>query len=289
MPSSGFFISRRLRLHYAEWGDPDAPPILLLHGGRDHCRSWDWVAERLCDRYRVIAPDLRGHGDSAWSPDGDYGTLAYVYDLAQLIGSQGLAPLPIIAHSLGGYVALRYASTYPERVKALVAIEGLGLAPDRMREREAKPIAERTRAWIEGQLQLARRGPRRYASFDEALARMQGENKRLSAAQARHLTRHGLMQNEDGTLSWKFDNYVRAIASPQETTLAELGALWSRVTCPTLLVYGRASWASNPAKDGRAAHFPNARVVMVEGAGHWVHHDRLEVFMAEVEAFLRGG
>src|SRR3546814_2515031 len=63
-PISNSFISQRLKLHYVDWGNESAPPLLLVHGGRDHCRSWDWVAERLADRYHIIAPDLRGHGDS---------------------------------------------------------------------------------------------------------------------------------------------------------------------------------------------------------------------------------
>ena len=60
-PTSGTFFSQRLRLHYVDWGNAKAPPLLLVHGGRDHCRNWDFVAERLADRYHVIAPDLRGH------------------------------------------------------------------------------------------------------------------------------------------------------------------------------------------------------------------------------------
>ena len=62
--------------------------------------------------------------------------------------------------------------------------------------------------------------------------------------------------------------------------------LWSRITCPTLLVYGKESWASNPQEDGRARHFHNVRVVSVEGAGHWVHHDRLDAFIATLREFL---
>ncbi len=71
-PTSHSYISQRLKLHYVDWGNPQAPPLLLLHGGQDHCRSWDWVADRLRADWHVMATDLRGHGDSAWSPDGDY-------------------------------------------------------------------------------------------------------------------------------------------------------------------------------------------------------------------------
>ncbi len=101
-PTSQSFISQRLRLNYVDWGNPDAPPLVLVHGGRDHCRNWDWVAEDLRRDYHVIAPDLRGHGDSAWSTSGDYSLNAFVYDLAQLIHQQHLAPCRIVAHSLGG-------------------------------------------------------------------------------------------------------------------------------------------------------------------------------------------
>ena len=129
-PASHSFISQRLRLHYVDWGNPDAPPLVLVHGGQDHCRNWDWVAQDLRRDYHVIAPDLRGHGDSEHSSNGDYSMSGYVYDLAQLIHQQKLAPVKIIAHSLGGNIALRYAGIYPETVSKLVAIEGLGPSPE---------------------------------------------------------------------------------------------------------------------------------------------------------------
>jgi pimeloyl-ACP methyl ester carboxylesterase len=69
-------------------------------------------------------------------------------------------------------------------------------------------------------------------------------------------------------------------------TQAETESLWSRIACPTLLVYGKESWASNPEEDGRIKHFHTARVVSVEGAGHWVHHDKLSVFLGLLRDFL---
>ena len=131
-PTSRIYFSQRLRLHYVDWGNPDAPPLLLVHGGRDHCRNWDWVATALRRDWHILAPDLRGHGDSQWSPDGSYSMAAYLYDLAQLIHQQELAPLRIISHSLGGMITLRYTGIYPENVHKLIAIEGLGVTPRRM-------------------------------------------------------------------------------------------------------------------------------------------------------------
>ena len=286
-PTSRIYFSQRLRLHYVDWGNPEAPPLLLLHGGRDHCRNWDWVAAALRRDWHILAPDLRGHGDSQWSPDGNYSIAGYVYDLAQLIHQQELAPVSILAHSLGGMIALRYAGIYPENVRRLVAIEGLGASPRRRAERAKQPIAERMRAWIAEQRSLSGRLPRRYQTIEDAFRRMQEANRHLSAEQARHLTQQGVNQNEDGTYSWKFDNYVRA-EPPYDMTAAEVEQLWGAISCPTLLVYGRESWASNPGEDGRARHFRTARVVTFEGAGHWVHHDRLEAFLELVGPFFRG-
>ena len=294
-PTSRIYFSQRLRLHYVDWGNPDKPPLLLIHGGRDHCRSWDWTAEALRDDWHVIAPDLRGHGDSQWSTDGNYTTAGYIYDLAQLIHQQALAPVVVIAHSLGGHIALSYAGVYPETVKKLVAIEGLG--PRRVTleaqnesspessPRWRKPIDERMDGWIRDKRALAGRLPRRYASLEDAFRRMQEENPQLSAEQALHLTAHGVNQNEDGTYSWKFDNYLR-VWPPYDMRGQDLQRLWSRIACPTLILYGTASRSGNPAKDERVEPFRDARVVGVDGAGHWVHHDRLDVFLRVVRDFL---
>jgi pimeloyl-ACP methyl ester carboxylesterase len=256
-----------------------------LHGGRDHCRNWDWVAQDLRKDWHIIAPELRGHGDSDWANDGDYTLAAYVYDFAQLIHQKGLAPVTIVAHSLGGSITLRYAGIFPETVGKLVAIEGMGPSPEMLAMRAKRSVQERMRSWVSETRSLAGRLPKRYASIEEAYARMQGENRHLTPEQARYLTVHGASQNEDGTWSWKFDNYVRSF-SPVDFEQEDLQELWKNITCPILLVNGKESWASNPEKDGRIQYFRNARVVEFEGAGHWVHHDRLDAFLAETRAFL---
>ena len=84
-PTSHYFYSQRLKLHYVDWGNPDKPLMVLVHGGRDHCRNWDWVALDLRRHYHIIAPDLRGHGDSDWAIGSGYSMIDYVLDLAQLM------------------------------------------------------------------------------------------------------------------------------------------------------------------------------------------------------------
>ena len=284
-PTSHSYISQRLQLHYVDWGNDDAPPLLLIHGNRDHCRNWDWVAEALSRDWHVIAPDLRGHGDSAWSPDGDYSINAFVYDLAQLIHQKKLAPVTIVAHSLGGHIALRYAGIYPETVRKLANVEGLGPPPAWYEREMQKPVEERIREWVELKRAAAGRFHKRYASLDEAYQRMKTENSYLSDAQARHLTQHGISQNEDGSYSWKFDNYVR-LFGPMEFPPAEMYRLWGNITCPVRVLWGADSWSTSPEHDGRLDHFRDASLSVYENAGHWLHHDQLERFLAEMRTFL---
>lgn len=285
-PTSQSFISQRTKLHYADWGNADAPPLILLHGGRDHCRNWDWTAEKLRHEWHVICPDLRGHGDSEWNNNGTYPIMGYVYDLAQLVHQLGLAPVTIVAHSLGGNIALRYAGLYPENVRRLVAIEGLGPSPKMQAERRKTQFHGHWTKWIDKKREASARQPKRYATFEDALRRMHEANSYLSEEQVRHLTLHAVMRNEDGSFSWKFDPHLHAWP-PDDVSSRGMQELWGRITCPTLMIYGADSWASNPEKDGRMVHFgDNAKVSEYERAGHWVHHDRFEDFVAEVRGFI---
>lgn len=284
-PTSQSFISQRMRLHYVDWGSAGKPPLVLVHGGRDHARSWDWTAEALCDDWHVIAFDHRGHGDSEWVSDGHYQASDMVYDLAHLIHQLDLAPVTIVAHSMGGNVALRYAGAFPDKVRKLVAIEGLGASPAMLAERLKTPYPQRVASWVENKRQAAGRTPRRYASIEDAIRRMQEENSFLSAEQARHLTIHGINRNEDGSFSWKFDPYLN-VWPVEHTPQEDEEALWAAITCPTLLLYGAESWVSNPDRDGRAQHFRNARVLEFEQAGHWLHHDQFDRFIETLKEFL---
>ena len=148
-PTSHYYYSQRLKLHYVDWGNIDKPPMLLIHGGRDHARNWDWTALQLRHDYHIIAPDLRGHGDSEWARGSQYALIDYVLDIAQLLEQLQLFPITIIGHSLGGAIACQYSGIYPERVKQLVAIEGLGPPPDRLRH---GPAYARMQNWV-GQMQ----------------------------------------------------------------------------------------------------------------------------------------
>jgi pimeloyl-ACP methyl ester carboxylesterase len=286
-PTSHFFVSQRLRLHYVDWGNPGLPTLVLVHGNRDHARNWDWVARALRHSWHVVAPDLRGHGDSAWVQGGPYAIADNVLDLANLIDALGPGPITLLGHSLGGSVAVMYAGTFPERVTKLVSIEGLGPPPAMIARMRARAPEERMHDWIRQMRDLAGRQPRRYPSLEAAAKRMREENSFLSEEQALHLTAHGVNRNEDGSFSWKFDNYTRTFA-PYRFDVEDMRSLWKRIACPVLLVRGADSWAGDPVEDGRMTVFQDARSITVPKAGHWVHHDQLEPFLAALREFLGG-
>ena len=287
-PRHEYYESQRIRMHYVVWGDPspgsgDAkPPLLLIHGGQDHCRNWDFVAAYLADAFTIYAPDLRGHGDSGWSIGGMYSLPEFVYDVSVLADNLP-RPLTIMGHSLGGAIALQYAGTFPDVVSRVVAIEGWG--PPMIEE---QPAHMRMRHWVGHMHEMERRKPKRYASRQEATKRMIEANPHLTPEMAYHLTLHGTRMNEDGTFSWKFDNYVR-IRSPYQFNLEDARDIWREVRAPTLLIKGAESWAPDPDKSGRANVIPDHRTVIIEKAGHWVHHDQLDSVMDVVLDFLAEG
>jgi pimeloyl-ACP methyl ester carboxylesterase len=281
-PVSRTHVSHGLKLHYLDWGNEGAPLLLLVHGARDHAHSWDWTARALRHTWHVIAPDLRGHGDSQWSPDGAYLSPYHLLDIADLIDTLGHEHINIVAHSFGGNVGARYAAIFPQRVRKLVLVDGLGpSAKNRASWAEIGPT-KRTREWLDKRRETAARTPRRFATIEEAVGRMAATNRHLSDDQARHLAQHGVRLHSDG-YGWKYDP-VFGLFLPEDFSV-DLAAFWHEISAPTLLCWGTESWTANPATEG-AAHFRNHRTLAFEKAGHWLHHDQLEAFLAALNEFL---
>jgi pimeloyl-ACP methyl ester carboxylesterase len=282
-PISHFFYSHRLKLQFWDWGSEGHPVMILVHGGLDHARSWDWVAKALRENFHVYALDLRGHGNSAWAPGALYSIAEHVLDLSALADIVKGFPIHIIGHSLGAIVTLIYAGIYPDRVQKLVAIEGLGLPP--VRRLQQTPPAERMRQWIERVRGAEQRTPHDYSNLASAVARMKEANAFLSDEVAQHLTLHGTNWNADGSIIWKFDNFAR-LPGPYGMNVAELSAVLNCIRCPSLHFWGRESFALDPDLAEESNALRNRKVVKVDRAGHWVHHDQLEVFLRETKLFL---
>jgi pimeloyl-ACP methyl ester carboxylesterase len=257
---------------------------VLVHGSRDHARSWDWTARALVEKgWRVIAPDLRGHGDSAWSPDGAYLTSYQVQDLADLIEQLAVPRLSIIGHSFGGTVSARYAAMFPEHVARLVLIDGMGPGPEIFAKWKKRGSVARSREWLQQRKALMAKPPRIFSSIDDARTQLGAGNPALSSEQADHLTRHGLRETSGGWI-WKSDPLMTYF--PPEDYHAETDDVWTSLACPTLLFRGGKSFTVDPISDGRCALIKDCRSVSYEDAGHWLHHERFDAFIAELKEFL---
>jgi pimeloyl-ACP methyl ester carboxylesterase len=147
------------------------------------------------------------------------------------------------------------------------------------------PASERTRRWIENIRDLEKRRPKSYASLDAAMARMKEANPRLSDEVARHLTLHGTNLDSDGSLLWKFDTYARAFP-PYGHNIADAVEILSQITCPVLFFWGLESFLPVPETDPRFQAVRDRRLITVPGAGHWLHHDQLSLFLREATPFL---
>ena len=279
-PADRFYESQGLRLHYADWGNEAAPPLILIHGGLDHCRSWDAIAQALQPHFHIIAADLRGHGDSEWAKGSSYSLTDHVYDLTRLTRSAELQDATLIGHSLGGMISLAYSGTYPERVSRLAVLDGAFLSGS-----QPAPIADQVSRWVDQLDRISEHQESAFRTIEEAAKRLSTRNKRLTAAQALHLARYGVRKDADGLYRWKFDHYQRARA-PYRLSTDDFTALWSRITCPTLLMWGDESFLPDPEAAGLLPHFKQAELQKIAGAGHWLHHDRLDIILASLRRFL---
>ena len=282
-PVSHFFYSDRLKLQLWDYGQDGKPPLILVHGGMDHARSWDRIARAFSADYHVYAYDLRGHGNSEWAHGGMYTVPEHVLDLTTLAGIVGKdEPLRLVGHSLGGMIVLHYAGLFPQTLIRAVSLEGIGFPPQ---HRIHSPASERLRRWIGAVRDMDTRTPRSYPTPEAAAARMSEANPRLSPEVARHLTLHGTNWNSDGTISWKFDNFVRAIP-PLGHDLDDTSEIFSQITSPVLFFWGLKSFAPLPSEDPRYLAIPQKRLIIAPDAGHWVHHDELELVVEETRKFL---
>ena len=282
-PASHIYFSQRLRLHYIDWGSADAPPMLMVHGVQDHCRTFDELASHFYDDYHVLAPDLRGHGDSQWLHGASYRHIDYLYDLHQLVVQADLGPVTLVAHSLGGAVAAAFAGAFPELVARLVLIEAIGLWRETV---EAVPMQNMIREWVDHTRALSGRLPRRYESVEVAAERMRSANPQLAPDRAYHLTIHGSNQNEDGTYSWKFDNYTHNFLMSGLAD-ADTVALWQQIQAPTLLINADQGLEHRAGQNDTLGYFQHGELVNIADASHWTYHDQPEEVVAVMQDFFR--
>lgn len=282
--------SRRLQLRGGEftvheWGDAGDPMFVYLHGWGDCGPTFQFVVDELAGRWHVIAPDLRGFGDSRvaatsyWFPD-------YLADLDRVLDQYSpTRPARLVGHSMGGNVAGLYAGAMPQRVAAFANLEGFGL-PD-----SAPGLAPaRYREWLQAARTLD--GFATYPDFAALASRLERRHPGLGAARAAYVARcWGVEAN--GQVRLRADP-VHKLPNPVLYRRAEAEACWRAIDAPTLLIAGRdsdvrRSILAEGSGIAEAVPVPGAAVVEIAGAGHMLHFDQPAAVARELERFLAGG
>jgi pimeloyl-ACP methyl ester carboxylesterase len=273
-PTEGRARINGLSLRWLDWGDPTAPPIVLLHGGGQSARTWDACCLVLARRHRCLALDQRGHGDSAWSPEGAYGFDDHADDIAAFLDALDLRAPTLAGMSMGGINAIVCAARDPRRLRALVIVD---VAP----EVQVEPVERMMRGIAAN---------RRFASPRDAAGRL----ARLGARRDRTLLEATLALNlrrqADGAWTWKYDPRTLADLSAEQI-LAPRRPLWDvlpRIDCPALVVRGAQSEIFSEADATRLARsLPRASRATVQGARHSVQTDNPAGLAQAMVAFER--
>jgi pimeloyl-ACP methyl ester carboxylesterase len=284
-PRHTFLDSQGLPIHCLEWGHSEGEPLILVHGYLDLADSWRAFVAALetgQPNLRVIAPDCRGHGDSGWIGAGGYYHFPdYVFDLDRVVRAHSLDSFTLIGHSMGGTISLLYAGTFPERVKKLVLIEGIG--PIGMTFSDAPLKMEK---WITELHERGRPHFREYTSLAAGASQLRQTNPRLSENTALEIARAAMKQNDRGKWIWKFDPLHRTTA-PQPFYTAQALEFLRRIQCPVLLIDGEQSRQTRRTdKQERYEAIANHQCVTINGAGHMVHQDNPDQLADVVRDFI---
>ncbi len=262
-----FELSDSFRIHYETWGEAEAPAVVLLHGFTSSNRMWGGQVEALASDYFVVAPDMRGHGQTT-SPESldEYGIERYAEDLGALLDHLQITACALVGCSFGGMVALQFATTWPERVACLVVSD-------------ASPAYERED--YDDRFRAREAGMREH----EEIARVHGTatlGKRLAAGIGDPFLAEGMRKryaklDTNGFLGAALTRRTRPDLTP---------LLGERLTMPVMLCDGDAD-PVYCALEVMARELPGARVVTFKGAGHGLPAVRPEQFTETLLRFLR--
>jgi esterase len=266
-------VLRQQRFHFLEWGAADAPPIVLLHGGHQSAHSWDLVSLHLARRYRVLALDQRGHGDSEWARDVEYSNHTMALDAEAFLATLGLERPILMGHSMGGRNAMLLTKRDPSRLRALVTVD---IGPE---------ISDAGRQAIAGFV-------RTNQEFDDLEHFVQNVRKYDPYRPREHIERtvkYNMLRRADGKFVSKCDSNPRRLgllhgtAAHDNITLEDAAAF----DLPVLVVRGANSniLAPDAAERFRDA-LPNGTLVTVPDCGHNVHSQNTLGFLAAVGGFL---
>ena len=259
-------VVRRLRFHFTEWGQVGAPPILLLHGTNQSSHSWDLVSLALATSYHVFALDQRGHGDSEWSRELDYSTMAMAEDAIAFARDRKLKRPIVIGHSMGGRVALLAALREPDLARALVLVDS---GPE-MNTSGGRTI----RNFI--------RNNREFDNIDQFIDNVVAYDPYRKREHIERTVKYNMFQRADGKYVSKND-HRRLADSRTAIGLDDVSAL----PHPVLVVRGgNSNVFTAEAGERLVGTLPDARLVTVPNCGHNVHSQNTPGFLAAVKPFL---
>jgi pimeloyl-ACP methyl ester carboxylesterase len=260
-------VVRSLRFHFLEWGQPDTPPVLLLHGGNQSAHSWDLVSLHLSDRYHVYALDQRGHGDSEWTRDQDYTIQARAQDALDFISQQELGPPLIFGHSMGGMVTMQMARSTPGVARGVVLVDvGPELSP------KGREIIQN---FVVRNVE--------FDDLDEFLDNVVKYDRFRSREHIARTIKYNMLRRVDGKYISKVDH--RRLPEAADAPRPEFDS-----TCmgfPVLLIRGAESDVLEAdAAERFVASLPDGRLVTVPGVGHNVHGGNTPGFLEAINPFL---
>lgn len=282
---STYLEIRGLRYHVRSWGPASTPPVVFLHGWMDASASFQFAVDALTREWRVLAPDWRGEGLTAWAGRGGYAYPEYVADLDALLDAlQPDGPVDLVGHSRGGNIACLYAGIRPARIRRVVNVEGFGL-----RARPAEEAPAHYAHWLDELRQPAQ--VRTYSDFAELAAQIRRHNPRLTLQHADFLARHWGAQRPDGHVALRADPNLSRPSS-MLFRLDETMACWRNVTAPVLWI--EAADSTNRQRHhitdedyaARRACLRTARTEVIADAGHMVHLEQPAALARLIETFL---
>ncbi len=270
-PVDRFVEVNGINLHYLEWGNTNRSTILMLHGISQQAHSWDFISLPLSVDYRVIALDQRGHGDSDWSPNGNYSTDIYVGDIEGFVGAMGLENFHLMGHSMGGRNSLAWASGRPGVLKSLTIVD---TGPETQRRGQNR-------------IQQFRELPDELDTLDEFASRVMEYTGR-NREQTMGALKYSIRQRQDGKWTWKYDKAMRVSGFRAPTwTPDQLWDGWRKIDCPALVVRGaRSDIFADETMVRMAEEHWDCTTVTVENAGHLVQGDNPPDFLAAVQGLL---
>ena len=260
-----------MKLHYLDWGAEGRVPVVFLHGNAQQAHSWDFISLALCDSYRCLAPDARGHGDSDWAPQGEYTVDAYVQDLAGFVDELGLDQFILVGHSMGGRTCYVYTSMYPEKVKALAIVDS----------------GPRAIAAGISRMDSFKQLPDLLDSYEEFTDRVQEYTGR-SREQVAGALKHTIRQLPTGKWTWKYDKLLRTPGgTPAGWAPEKLWECIEKITCPTFIVRGEQSDVfAVETMDRMLQIIPGSSAVTVPNAGHLVAGDNPSALVEALRGWL---